>query len=437
MLPGRGRPRKNGEPKKSDRLVPSHLGRFPSVSDASTANSTPRHGDGQLPMPQGLVPATPLIPMPPGVQSMGRFAEIITRPDFIDEVHHWDCHTSAKRWSEKTGLSKACVRRYAQMISPFYKSLAAQKLGGTSSQEHSHGLLEAPKQTSQMTGSEEDEDDPFGLGISLGWSRDEDGDSDNANPFSFSRVDGKPMNPFPSSPLATCSDHLHIYADRCLVICDLHCPAHDPALLFAACKFASQKMGARKVILGGDFLDMGSLSSYTQTGHRRRLIDDVDVLRKILGIMRSQFSLEPICILGNHEQRWNRIMDPDVSADEFLRLAFTDVQVSRYEWCSLTSGDKEWHVDHGTGGSNPVLHGNRLAARLHKNVLLGHMHKSHDTRDYSGRFQVLASGTCCDPTRIRYVSERIQASAWVQGVTVIQDGFGRVLGPQSPELRDA
>jgi hypothetical protein len=399
---GRGRPRLDGMPKISD--VPL------------------------LPAPQNHFPIH-------NVATAGRFSDVICTEEFRREVANWDTHASAEKMSRRFGVKRATIRRYAQMLDPWYRQRAAQN-AAANNQEHPQRLLEATMQPSQVAENEEGYDDPFGLGVSLGWTRDEDGGSDNPNPFKFSRADGRPMNPFPSSPLAKCGDHIHLHADRCLVICDLHCPAHDSGLLFSACKMA-QKNGIKSVILGGDFLDMSSLSSYTQTGDRRRLMDDVELLRKILDIMRSQFSLEPVCILGNHEQRWNRIMGPDVSADEFLRLAFADVQVSRYEWCNLTSGGQEWHVDHGTGGSNPVLHGNRLAARLHKNIVLGHHHKIHETRDYSGRYQILASGACCDPRRVRYVSERIQASAWVQGVTVIQDGFGRVLGPQSPELQDA
>lgn len=396
---GPGRPRNDKLPKKNDRVV------YALNAQAHTTVINPE-------IAATLFPNHYLPPV--SMKSAGRFHEIITRPDFIHEVHHWDCHTSAKRWAEKTGLSRACVRRYAQMISPFYKSMAVQKATAGRS-EYPQILLQAPQPPAKADTLDDDYDDPFGTGVSLGHcqhDKNEESESNPSNLFDFSSMDGRPLNPFPASSEKSVSKPLHLEGDV-LLLPDLHVPCFSSQRLHKAVSVAKRLGGCSQVILLGDTLDLNQISGFPSTPSKTSIQENLVTLGKIIKVLQKEgFTVS--AILGNHCNRWLRACGGQIGLDWIIQSVFDGVQISdQHEYATLNCGGRKWILAHGSG-SNPLTFGQRTSsAASGASVAFGHFHRPLATVSADGDSQILAVGHMLDSDKIAYYNQKIHFQKWV------------------------
>ena len=91
------------------------------------------------------------------------------------------------------------------------------------------------------------------------------------------------------------------------LISDVHAPLHDARWLARMCE-AAKKMGIRRLVLGGDFMDFSEISRFPRD---RRRVDAVEALRASVALIDQLAKAFPEgiwSIKGNHELRLERLI---------------------------------------------------------------------------------------------------------------------------------
>lgn len=246
-----------------------------------------------------------------------------------------------------------------------------------------------------------------------------------------------------------------------LVIGDTQIPFHH-AEFINKCLAVCKKWKIRKMILGGDALDINSLNAFPPNfeNDQKRVIDnntasqlikiaetlpsekreeiyslvsnaeneggitgEVKESRAVLKLFEKEFD-NIIWIMGNHEQRVLRTLQKVIPVDDLAAIFGADSPkwvVSPYYYCILKSGGEEWQIEHpintGKGSSK------RLAPKFGKHIIMFHNHHFSITTDPSGRFYAIEPGMAMDEERMAYAAQRHNAAdAHVVGAVIIRNG---------------
>jgi len=91
--------------------------------------------------------------------------------------------------------------------------------------------------------------------------------------------------------------------ERTGLLYDAHIPYHNPLVMGIALKYL-KGLDLTRLILGGDFADFYKVSSWSQDPKRKPFHEEIDIVKKELGKIRTMFPDIPIDYLeGNHEAR--------------------------------------------------------------------------------------------------------------------------------------
>ena len=161
---------------------------------------------------------------------------------------------------------------------------------------------------------------------------------------------------------------------------DIHYPLHDKPSMRILIKFIKD-FKPDYLVLGGDQLDMGSISFYNKNKPKllenNRLKADYngfqkDILDKIDSILKP--SCEKYFMIGNHEYRVVRLIECDTQYEGFIELG-SNLELSDYTIVP--------HNDFIKIGNMVFIHGIRYNAYFarynlldyNENVFCGHVHK--------------------------------------------------------------
>lgn len=245
------------------------------------------------------------------------------------------------------------------------------------------------------------------------------------------------------------------------ILGDTQIPFHH-AEFINKCLELCRRWGIRQMILGGDALDVESLNSFSPDfeNDKRRVIDSrsaealvkfadelpskkreklLDIIgdserenglggeikesRAILKAFEGDFD-SIVWIMGNHEKRVLKTLEKILPVDTLATLFGADNPkwlVSPYYWCVLTSGGKDWQIEHpmntGKGSSK------KLAPKFGRNIVMFHNHQFSITSDPSGEFYAIEPGMGMDERRMAYVMQRHNAAdTHMVGALIVRDG---------------
>jgi len=193
--------------------------------------------------------------------------------------------------------------------------------------------------------------------------------------------------------------------NRILFMSDIHLPFHDLASIHIALQDGKDK-DVNTVILGGDILDMYSVSSFSKVPnkamftHERELfwmlIDDINAILPNAKI----FMIE-----GNHENRFSRYMlnkapeifdVPDFSMRSLFAMEELSIEyIDRKQY--IKAGRLNFAHGHEFGMvSSSVNPARGMYLKAKDNVLFGHLHRSseHSESDVRGEVKSVYSVGC-------------------------------------------
>jgi len=234
------------------------------------------------------------------------------------------------------------------------------------------------------------------------------------------------VSPFPKLP-----GPLIVEGD-CLVISDVHAPFHDADFLNAVIDLAL-KYGIRKAVVAGDVIEFAAFSFYGRTRYVEAE-QELNACKQVMDSLASAFD-DIVLIMGNHEQRFSRMIGAALDAEQLLAkwIANPKVRTSRLHWCDVISGGRKWRVEHPTSTSvNAGVVPAKLCAKYHCSVIGAHGHVWGQTRDVSGDYYAIDSGVIVDPGRLEYgYIAHGTRPAQMQGACLLVGGIPILLCPDN------
>ena len=192
---------------------------------------------------------------------------------------------------------------------------------------------------------------------------------------------------------------------------DAHVPFHDRDALEIFIERAV-KIGAKTVVLAGDWLDFYGISSFLRDPRKRNIVEEIELFKEILGIIAKALPNSKIIYkLGNHEERYDAYILRN--APELYRLDAVHLHnvlglaAMGIECVSEKRIVKAGHLNiiHGHeyrfAISNPVSPARGLFLKAGANAICWHFHKKseHSTRNMNGkRTGTWSAGCLCGLT---------------------------------------
>ena len=214
-----------------------------------------------------------------------------------------------------------------------------------------------------------------------------------------------------------------------VIISDPHMPFHDPKTIDKACE-ASRLLGITSLVIAGDLMQMDAISRYVNAGKLVRLSQEIISCGRVLHALSGVFD-EIHIIMGNHDQRLERfaaallsssegrksfeltakILDVDENPESvaygILHHFFDNEKVKLYPLPQLTVNGR-WIVMHpGSCSRIAPQTERRMVAKFRKPVIGGHNHLFGIGFDESGQDVAANIGHCSDPSKMRYIHEKI------------------------------
>jgi predicted phosphodiesterase len=169
-----------------------------------------------------------------------------------------------------------------------------------------------------------------------------------------------PTNPYnlPESDEVKWLPHI-LQSEKYLLLSDIHLPYHSVKQLSTAIDYGI-KNGYKNVILNGDTLDCYQGSNFVRDPKKRDLAGELQCWLDFVGILRNHFDGEIIYKMGNHEERYDRLIMS--RAPELLGIRsfnFQEImQLSEYDVTYV--GDKRpMHF-----GDLTILHGHEFGESM-------------------------------------------------------------------------
>lgn len=205
-----------------------------------------------------------------------------------------------------------------------------------------------------------------------------------------------------------------------LFLSDIEIPFHHADFINQVMTVA-KLYGIRQAVYCGDFIHLEALSPFPGA--------DTDVEQELSEIDEYLPGfLEPftkiIYLMGNHDQRAQRLFDRKISNDKALRMIlsphniqafYRKVTMSEYFWCRA---DGNWLLEHQKNNSTiPTRVAQSLSAKFHCNVITAHTHKAGAVR--TNGFWAIDSGCAVDTQRLAYPNLRHSTHTEMQNGAVL------------------
>lgn len=198
-------------------------------------------------------------------------------------------------------------------------------------------------------------------------------------------------------------------ARRTLILPDAHIPYHDKRAIDTAIAYGVHR-NSNLIIINGDWSDFFSLSFWEKDPRKRKLKNEIDIIRQSLRHVRGKFRKARIVYkIGNHEERWERYLA--LKAPELLGVE--DFELTKILWLDDLGievvTDKrpiqlgKLFVIHGHefkfGITSPVNPARGFYMRAKETCIGSHLHQtsSHSEKSLSGEIiSTWSTGCLCD-----------------------------------------
>jgi len=197
-----------------------------------------------------------------------------------------------------------------------------------------------------------------------------------------------------------------------LILSDLHIPYLNVPLYEKAIRVARNR-GIGRVVIAGDLVDFGSISSYPGQTESLSVREELRLARERLEELEDNFE-EVICLTGNHDARLAHHLGGGLGvADLGLPGVWSD-----HWYCYIGS----WMIVHPVSYSEKLAVTRDLADIYGMNVIAGHTHQWGITKSRSGKYEAVEIGCMCLESATPYKALRITRYArWVPGFAILQN----------------
>lgn len=198
----------------------------------------------------------------------------------------------------------------------------------------------------------------------------------------------RPQPPEPTRKIKT--------AHPTLIISDPHCPIHSEKWFYQALT-CGLKFGCKVLIINGDLIDANQCSRHLGKQYRRKgeLNDDIESARCFIETCLPQFD-EIYITLGNHDQRLLEAFSGEISAQNLMRMIYSDNKVFITEkfFVELNGVTRVYHPRNysKTKGKLPQ----DTAQRYQRHIISGHTHHSATASSADGKWQAVEVGCLMD-----------------------------------------
>lgn len=169
---------------------------------------------------------------------------------------------------------------------------------------------------------------------------------------------------------------------------DAHIPYFDQDALELFIEY-SVEIGAKTILLAGDWLDFYQLSRFIKDPRRRNVQEEIDMLKQILQQIKKVLPKAKIIYkYGNHEERYDNYVMTNAPQLFHLETTHLESQLGLKEMGITVVKDKRiikakhLHIIHGHeyvySISNPVNPARGLYNRAKKSAMCGHFHQSSE-----------------------------------------------------------
>jgi hypothetical protein len=223
-----------------------------------------------------------------------------------------------------------------------------------------------------------------------------------------------------------------------LILMDCHVPFHDAAWINRVIDLALL-WGVKKLILGGDILDLDALCSFAPFFKEKQIdlgeeLEEAELFFGALACFK-----EVLWFAGGHERRFLRRLMSAIGMERLAKLV-TDLEqltASSYHHCFLISGGKKIAVVHPKNLSQiPARLPTFLCRKFRMPVVCGHDHIWGLAQDESGEDWACSVGVSANPKRLSYVTlETNTRPAVTQGALIVKDGHPWLLHPKFTDLK--
>jgi predicted phosphodiesterase len=205
-----------------------------------------------------------------------------------------------------------------------------------------------------------------------------------------------------------------------MVMADVHAPLFDP-WWFNAALAKAKGMGAKTVVLAGDWWNMDSLSNYYPKQENAGWDTEYKISRALMALILRVFE-RAILIKGNHDVRVVKRSNYKLSFRQAMYGLFDGVEgIERLEvtnldhlWVDSPAG--MWYICHPTAyNQQPCATASKLADLHHAHVMTAHSHCVGQATSQNGMYHLIETGGLFDKDRTQYLQNSTTYRKWVNG----------------------
>ncbi len=216
-------------------------------------------------------------------------------------------------------------------------------------------------------------------------------------------------------------------ANKLLVLPDIHFPYHSKEALEMALNDGYKK-NCNAILINGDGLDFYKGSKYDQNRTYKDLYEEIEYFKIFLDELKESFDVPIYFKIGNHEERWERMLRENPQIDMFEDFKLKNIlQFGKYNVTEI-GGKQEikcgrfsiWHGHefHGSGGVNPAKW---LFERTMRSGVCGHFHRPSEHRVWNGSewIENYSMGTLGD-LRPAFMPHQRASMTWAHGYGILE-----------------
>jgi hypothetical protein len=215
--------------------------------------------------------------------------------------------------------------------------------------------------------------------------------------------------------------HRVLSARPIVIFSDLHLPMHSKEWVLHGIQCA-KSLGASKLILNGDVMDLNQISRHMGSYYRRKseLEDDFSSTEAFLKLVCEEFE-EVVWLSGNHcIQRLIQLFRGEASAGRLLKIVgdHANLKVTARSFVDVNDHVRICHPRQYSKirGATPA----RLAQRWQMHIAVGHEHHSAMTASNDGKWQAVCIPSMVDSNLQDYVRNELTDHAEpMQGFAVV------------------
>lgn len=257
--------------------------------------------------------------------------------------------------------------------------------------------------------------------------------------FNKCDANGDPFEPFTDGFYIDPAPIQLATGKRYLVMNDHHIGIHSTSLCIKPLVYAKDRGDIDSIIINGDLLDFGSVSSHAASPYEKmNLKDEIAQAKTYLRLVRNMFpNAEIIYAEGNHEYRLSRFIacnakqfDGIIFLERLLQLEHFGIQFVPYHKHVQIGHLHVMHGHHIKGSGTNVA--STILAKAGVNIMFGDRHRSQEAtrKRFDGSIIGAWAVGCLCPLSVSY---SLYNPDWINGFAIVesnQDGTFQVENKQ-------